>query len=467
MQEGGGELLELQLQADQHRPQDVLQLFVILNQVLGVLLLCQQLPEALVGCLPHSLVHPSDQVEHHEYYFQPGLDQPVLVVPAAEHRLAGRVYVVIEQNCLQEAQDGPDQSAPVLHLDVQVFDVEPVLFVVNEGVGVYAEGLVVCGLGLVGGDLPLLPRAVGVARGRGRRIGRPSGLVRLSCLRGLLLLHDYLGEVFVYFLVDADDLLSNGDNFLESLVEADGLVALLGNGEHLEGLVYFAAVLKGNEQLKGGEAVVEHFEEGGVAFEGLLVDVVGDPEEVLDEGDDGDDFQFEVPPHCEVVEGVLGLGPRRALFASVGHCLPAGTPVEQLVESYARLLHHHVNKLHRYFVALEGVADQTVQDAVEDSFAPFCPEPFHEHFFAFQHVLEHFPGDGAGVLQDFEGEDVGDGGDSHKDSFEEVGVELVDSAGRGLVDELAQDSEGCILEGKDVVVVVLVGVEPDLVDIFQ
>lgn len=82
-------------------------------------------------------------------------------------------------------------------------------------------------------------------------------------------------------------------------------------------------------------------------------------------------------------------------------------------------------------------------------------------------MLEHLPGDGAGVLQNFEGEDVRDGGDRHKHSLKKVGVELVDSAGGGLVDELAQDPKGCVLEGKDVVVVVLVGVESDLIHIFQ
>ena len=113
-------------------------------------------------------------------------------------------------------------------------------------------------------------------------------MIRLSCLRGLLLLDYDLGEILINFLVDVDDLLRDGDNFLEGLVEADGLVALVRNGEHLESLVDLAAVLEGNEKLEGGKAVVEHFEEGRVAFEGLLVDVVGDSEEVFDEGDDGD-----------------------------------------------------------------------------------------------------------------------------------------------------------------------------------
>ena len=67
MQEGGSELLELKLQAYQDRPQNVLQLIVVLYQVLGVLFLGQQFPQALVGSLPDRLVHSSDQVKHDKY----------------------------------------------------------------------------------------------------------------------------------------------------------------------------------------------------------------------------------------------------------------------------------------------------------------------------------------------------------------------------------------------------------------
>jgi hypothetical protein len=82
-----------------------------------------------------------------------------------------------------------------------------------------------------------------------------------------LLLNDDLSEIIVNFIVDGDDLLSNSDDLLEGIVEADGFIGIIRDDEHLEGLVEFTVVFKGNQQIQCSEAVVQHFEKRGVAFQ--------------------------------------------------------------------------------------------------------------------------------------------------------------------------------------------------------
>ena len=45
------------------------ELFIVLDQVFGMFLLREQFFEALVGSLPHSFIHPPDQIEHNENDF--------------------------------------------------------------------------------------------------------------------------------------------------------------------------------------------------------------------------------------------------------------------------------------------------------------------------------------------------------------------------------------------------------------
>jgi hypothetical protein len=67
VQGGRRELLEIKLQADQHRSQDVFQ-FLALLQVFRLFFPRQQLLQALVGCLPHSLGNASDHFQHDKHY---------------------------------------------------------------------------------------------------------------------------------------------------------------------------------------------------------------------------------------------------------------------------------------------------------------------------------------------------------------------------------------------------------------
>ena len=49
-----------------------------------------------------------------------------------------------------------------------------------------------------------------------------------GCRLGIgLLFDDNFGEILIYFVIDADDLLSDGDNFFKGLIEADRILIII------------------------------------------------------------------------------------------------------------------------------------------------------------------------------------------------------------------------------------------------
>jgi hypothetical protein len=137
------------------------------------------------------------------------------------------------------------------------------------------------------------------------------------------------------------------------------------------------------------------------------------------------------------------------------------------VEADAGFLHDHLHKLHGYFVGFQRVADEVVEDTGENSFASFSFEFFQELSLVFENVFVDLSSNGSWVLHDLEGQDIGNGGYRHEDSLKDVGVEVIDDARWSLIDQFIEDSQGCVLVGKNVIVVVLVGVEPYLMRILQ
>mgnify|MGYP006340081837 CR=1 FL=1 len=102
VQERRSELLEVKLQTDKHRSEYMLQLLIILNEIFGVLLPGQKFPKAFVSSLPDSLVYPANELKHGEDYFEPDLDQLVLVALLLQHHLARVVDAFIQEDGLQE-----------------------------------------------------------------------------------------------------------------------------------------------------------------------------------------------------------------------------------------------------------------------------------------------------------------------------------------------------------------------------
>lgn len=102
-----------------------------------------------------------------------------------------------------------------------------------------------------------------------RRGGRGPGLTWIGLIgRCWLLLDDNFGEIFIYFIVDGDDLLCDSNNSFEGLIKGNGFLIpiLIRNGQHLEYLINLIFVVDRNEQFEGGETVVEHLQERRIAF---------------------------------------------------------------------------------------------------------------------------------------------------------------------------------------------------------
>jgi hypothetical protein len=139
VQEGGSEFLEIQLQTYEDGTQDVLQFLVVLDEILRVLLASQQFLETLIRGLPDSLIHPADQVEHLKNNLQSGIGQLRLIVLLAHLALTSSKNILIEEDALEEPENGADDRPPRFYLHVQVLNIEAVLLIVDEGVHVYVE----------------------------------------------------------------------------------------------------------------------------------------------------------------------------------------------------------------------------------------------------------------------------------------------------------------------------------------
>ena len=265
MQERRSELFELQLQTDQHWSKDMLQFVIVLDQILWMLLLRKQLTKTFIGCFPDSFVDSTDQLKHCEDDLETGFYQFVFVTLSTEHCLAGIVDAFVEENGLQEAEDRADETSPILDFDIEVLNVEAIFLVVDKGISIDAERLVICWLGrgltwLRSFSLPGLLSAACIGRVR-----LPRTRSRLGTR--LLLLNNDLGKILIDLIVDADNLLSNCDDLLESLIETDRLIPIFRNLQHLEGLVHFSIVLQRNQQFQGGKAIMQHFQKRRVAFQ--------------------------------------------------------------------------------------------------------------------------------------------------------------------------------------------------------
>ena len=211
----------------------------------------EQLPQTLICRLSDSFIDSSDEVEHHEDDLETGLNQLIPVVFATEHRFACIVYIVVGENSLQESQDGSDEFTPILDLNVQIFNVESIFFIIDEGISVDAERLVVGWLRRLwdltcSSGLRSISGLVGISSSV-RRIGL-SGCSRDYLVSLLRLFYDNLCVVFIYFFIDTYDLLSYCYDLLESIIESySTLVPILPYLKHKKSLISLVFMFERNQ----------------------------------------------------------------------------------------------------------------------------------------------------------------------------------------------------------------------------
>jgi hypothetical protein len=216
-----------------------------------MLLFGEQLPQTLIRRLSDSFINSSDKIEHHEDDLETGLNQLIPVVFATEHRFAGIVDIVVGKDSLQEPQDGSDEFTPILDLNVQIFNVESIFFIIDEGVSVDAERLVVGWLRRLwdltcSSGLRSISSLVGISPSV-RRIGL-SGCSRDYLVILLRLFYDNLRVIFIDFFIDADDLLSYCYDLLESIIESYGtFVPIFRYLKHEKSLISFVLMFERNQ----------------------------------------------------------------------------------------------------------------------------------------------------------------------------------------------------------------------------
>jgi hypothetical protein len=154
------------------------QFVIVLDQFLGMLLPRKQVLNTLIGRIPDTPIYPPHQIKHRENNLQPGLNQlRALLSLFLQQLLRHRKHRLIRQYCLQEPEYSRQQSTPDLNLHVEVFNVQTVLFIVDECVGVDVECLAGGLLRLLrlvrvtGALLGLRPRGHGGLGLRGWRVG--------------------------------------------------------------------------------------------------------------------------------------------------------------------------------------------------------------------------------------------------------------------------------------------------------
>ena len=152
---------------------------------------------------------------------------------------------------------------------------------------------------------------------------------------------------------------------------------------------------------------------------------------------------------------------------TVADLLPACPTIKQLRKTELRLVHDHIQKFLSDLVRLDRVADQVVQDRVEDPLPSRGFGAFHEDLLVSEHVVEDLPRDGPRVLHDLQVQYIRYGRKRNEDGLKHVGIGLLHDGRRRLLQKLTQRPQRRILEGEDVVVVVLVGVQLDLVRVAQ
>lgn len=116
---------------------------------------------------------------------------------------------------------------------------------------------------------------------------------------------------------------------------------------------------------------------------------------------------------------------------------------------------------------LDRVPDQVVQDRVEDPLPSRGFETLHEALLVSKHIVENLPRDGPRMLHDLQVQYIRYGRKRNEDGLKNIGIGLLHDGRRRLLQKLAQRPQSRILEGEDVVVVVLVRVQLDLVRVAQ